>query len=63
MNKVVLRDVVAHVENLAAELAAARAIIDAMREVLETDEFGGYQSDLWGAMREALETGRVTRYR
>jgi len=45
------------------ELVAARAIIDAMREVLETDEFGGYQSDLWGAMRTALETGRVIRYR
>jgi len=63
MNKIVPRDVVAHVENLAVELAAARAIIDAMREVLETDEFGGYHSDLWGAMRTALETGRVIRYR
>lgn len=41
------------------ELVAARATIDAMRAVLETDHLGGYQSDLWDAMRHALNTGRA----
>ena len=45
------------------ELVAARAVIDAMRAVLATDEWGGYQSDLWGAMANALGGHMPPRYR